>query len=253
MTSWTSGEMMAVAAAAQITSDDVAIVGLGLPQVAAMLAKHTHASGARMLLEIGVFDPMPTESSMGIADPRMWVGAPAFAGMTDVLGMMLQGGRITLGMLGALQTDPAGTINSTLVKLPDGSTRRFNGSGGANDIASHAGRVMIVMKHDTRKFREAVDFATNPGRLVHGEPRDAVGLRGGGTSAIVTDRAVIEISARGASLAQIHPGEDLESVLADTPMTVSVPKGGPAWTSQPSKEQLALIREEVDPNGWFTK
>ena len=41
MTGWTRGEMLAVAAAELIRPDDVTLVGLGLPQIAAILAKRT--------------------------------------------------------------------------------------------------------------------------------------------------------------------------------------------------------------------
>ena len=84
MSDWTGGEMMAVAAARLVKDTDVAVVGLGLPQVAALLAKRTHAPRAGVMLELGVFDPMPTESAMGIADPRLWKDAQAFGGMLDV-------------------------------------------------------------------------------------------------------------------------------------------------------------------------
>ena len=155
MSDWTRREMMAVAASHCIRSDEVAVVGLGLPQIAAALAKKTRVPTATLLLELGVVEPAPTEPSMGIADPRMWAGAQAFGEMIDVLGYLLHGGRVTLGILGALQVDATGSINSSLVTLKDGTSRRFTGSGGANDIASLAGRVMVVMAHRSAKVPEA--------------------------------------------------------------------------------------------------
>jgi glutaconate CoA-transferase subunit B len=173
--------------------------------------------------------------------------------MLDVLGYMLHGGRVTLGLLGALQVDRWGSINTTQVTQPDGAPRRFNGSGGGNDIASLAGRVLVVIQHHPRKFRDALEFVTSPGRRVNGHDRSTLGLPGGGTAAIVTDRAVIEIEAGGAVLRSVHPGEDADAVVADTPMTMTVPAGGPTETATPSTEQLALIRTELDPNGWYTR
>ena len=245
--------MLAAAASGLVHPSDVALVGLGLPQVAAVLAKRTHCPSATLLLELGVFGPSPTESSMGVADPRMWKNATSFGGMLDVLGHMLHRGRVTLGMLGTLQVDPLGNINSTLVERPDGSSRRFNGSGGGNDIASLAGRVVIVMRHDPKKFCSAVEFVTSPGCGADGKTRAELGLPGRGTVAVVTDRAVFSISPSGATLASVHPGELIDSVLADTPMPVSQPIEGISETASPTSVQLDLIRTELDPEGWYTR
>jgi glutaconate CoA-transferase subunit B len=242
--------MMAVAASHEISDDDVVVVGLGLPQIAALLAKRTHAPAATLALEIGVFGASSTTPSMGIADPRMWEGARAFGGIVDVLGYLLHGGRVTLGILGALQVDVAGSINSSQVVLEDGTIRRFRGSGGANDLASLSGRVLVVMRHDARKFRQRVDFLTNPGRLVEGRPRAEAGLPGLGTTVIVTDRAVIDVLEGGLALRGVHVGEDVGAVVADTPV--------PLWTNDvgvtpaPTDEELRLIRDELDPNRWYT-
>lgn len=252
MGSWSSGELLAVAASRLIVDADTCFVGLGLPQVAAVLAKRTHAPAATLLLEIGVFEPMPTQSAMGIADPRLWEGAGAFGSVGDVLGTMLHGGRVSLGLLGALQVDPAGSINTTRVTDNSGGVRRFNGSGGGNDIASLAGRVVVLVRHDSRRFREHVEFLTSPGHRVGERTRTSLGLPGRGTVAIVTDRAVLEIGPDGATLAELHPGERADEVLAATPMPVRVPDGGPREGPPPSAEQLALIRDELDPDRWYT-
>lgn len=248
---WTPGEMMAVAAASLLREDDVALVGLGLPQVAALLAQRTSAPGIQLLLEIGVFMPHPVEPAVGIADPRMWRDSWAFGGVLDVLGAMLHGGRVTLGMLGTLQIDPSGALNTTMVTMPDGSVRRFNGSGGGNDIASLAGRVFVVMRHDSRKFRPAVEFLTSPGRTLGGRPRTDCGLSGGGTTAVITDRAILTITDEGAVLASVHPGQTPQDVLASTPMPLIVPDGGPAETPAPTAAQRRLLRTELDPKGWY--
>ena len=250
MTSWTPGEMMAVAASHEIESADVVVVGLGLPQIASLLAKRTHAPGVTLVLEIGVLDAVSTEPSVGIADPRMWKGAMAFGGMIDVLGYLLHGGRVTLGILGALQVDVAGSINSSRVVLEDGSVRRFRGSGGANDVASLAGRVMVVMRHDARKFRQRVDFLTNQGRLVDGKPRADAGLQGLGTSVVVTDRAVFDVSDEGLALRCIHPGEEVGAVVAATPVPLDA--SGTGETPAPTADDLELIRRELDPERWYT-
>jgi glutaconate CoA-transferase, subunit B len=252
MSDWTRGEMLAVAAASLVRDTDVAVVGLGLPQVAAVLAKRTHAPNATLLLEIGAFEPTPRESAMGIADPRLWEGSTAFGGMLDVLGAMLHGGRVTLGLLGALEVDGWGSVNSTAVATPNDGVRRFNGSGGANDIASCADRVLIVMQHHPRKFVDKLQFLTSPGHRIGGKPRRDFGLRGEGTAAVVTDRAIIEIRDAGAVLKSVHPGEDPAAVIADTPLALLEPTDGTTETAAPTEPQLAIVRTELDPHQWYT-
>ena len=144
----------------------------------------------------------------------------------------------------------AGSINSSQIVLEDGSVRRFRGSGSANDVASLAGRVMVVMRHEPRKFKQRVDFLTNPGRLVEGRPREEAGLQGLGTSVIVTDRAVLDVTDAGLVLSSIHPGEDLDSVVAATP--VPLDPSGAHETAAPTEDELQLIRDELDEHRWYT-
>ena len=49
-----ASEMMAAAGARELRDGETVVVGLGLPQVACVLAKRTHAPGLSALLEIGV-------------------------------------------------------------------------------------------------------------------------------------------------------------------------------------------------------
>ena len=244
--------MLAVTASRLVGDEDVCLVGLGLPQIAAVLAKSTHAPRASLLLELGVFSPRGAGAAMGVADPRMWEGATAFGGMVDVLGFMLQGGRTTLGLIGGLQVDVGGNVNSTLVRDGDGRQRRFLGSGGANDIITHAASTIVVMRHQTRKFKQTVDFVTGTGRLVAGRTRSEAGVRGGGPEWLVTDRAVFAFEDRGIRLVSVHPHEDARRLVEQLPVPVAVPEGAPSWTDEPSVEELRLIRERLDPQRWYT-
>ena len=74
-----------------------------------------------------------------------------------------------------------------------------------------------------------------------------------GTVAVVTDRAILEITEQGAALQSVHPGEDADEVLSATPFAVRVEEGGPAITPAPTEEDLQLIRSELDPLAWYTR
>ncbi len=59
MAEYSASEMMVVAAARQLADGQVIFVGIGLPLLAAILAKRTHAPRAVLLCESGVVDGDP--------------------------------------------------------------------------------------------------------------------------------------------------------------------------------------------------
>ncbi|HXH98075.1 MAG TPA: CoA-transferase, partial [Gaiellaceae bacterium] len=56
---WTADEMMAVAASRRLRDGTVCFVGIGLPSVAANLARHTHAPGCVLIYESGTIGAKP--------------------------------------------------------------------------------------------------------------------------------------------------------------------------------------------------
>src|ERR1019366_8394068 len=109
-------EIMAAAGSRELRDNEVVVVGLGLPQVAAVLAKRTHAPGLTTLLEIGVTNMNPKDTPVGLADSRIFYRATAWSGFLDVMGMNLHRGIVDVGFLGALELDRFGNINTTLLK-----------------------------------------------------------------------------------------------------------------------------------------
>jgi len=213
--------------------------------VYAVVADGEGVDGARL----GVIDAQPGgEPNVGSADPRLWRGAVSFRGMLDVMGMMLQRGRVDVGFLGALEVDRYGNINSTEVLTPEGKPRRFGGSGGGNDIASHARRVIIVCRHGRQKIVDRVRYLTSPG---HVGPEGRL-LPGGGPHRVVTDKAVLGFNARGElSVVSMHGGVTREELIAETGCELEFPPDLPA-TPPPSEEELRLIREVLDPGRQYT-
>jgi acyl CoA:acetate/3-ketoacid CoA transferase beta subunit len=240
-------EIMAVAGARELRDGETVVVGLGLPQVATVLARRTHAPGLTSLLEIGVVNMNPVDTPVGLADSRIFYGATCWSGFLDVLGMNLHRGIVDVGFLGALELDRYGNINTTLLKDDSGKVRYFNGSAGGNDVASLAKRVMVIMRHEKRKLPLAVAHLTSPG-FAGGKSRAKLGLRGGGPHRVITDMAVLgfDPQTREASLLSVHPGIRVEDIVANTGFPLRVPKDVPE-TPAPSVEELRLLREEIDP------
>ncbi len=59
--SWTKDELMIAAAAEVIENRDIALVGIGLPVMAAMFAKHTTAPDLKLIYESGAIDALPKD------------------------------------------------------------------------------------------------------------------------------------------------------------------------------------------------
>ena len=170
-----------------------------------------------------------------------------FSSFVDILGTILHKGRVDVGFLGGLETDQYGNLNTTLLGDVRGTFRHFVGSGGANDIASSARRTVIIIRHEARKLRKAISFITSPGYLTGGDSRAQAGLRGG-PSRVITDKAIFGFhpQTKQMMLMSIHPGSTLDDVLGTMGFAPLVPEQVP-YTEPPTKEQLHLIREVIDP------
>jgi glutaconate CoA-transferase, subunit B len=226
-------------------------VGIGLPMVATFLAKHTHAPNMTILFELGVIDPEPVHTGVGLADPRVWYRAKVLSSFVDILGSVLHHGRVDIGFLGGLEIDQYGNLNTTMVGDATGKVRHMIGSGGANDIASSAKKTVYIMRQEERKFRESVSFITSPGYLKGGDSRREAGLIGG-PSRVITDKAIFGFhpETKKMMLVSIHPGNPLEDVLSTIGFRPLIPKDIPL-TESPTAEQLRLIREVIDPDRMY--
>jgi glutaconate CoA-transferase subunit B len=245
---YTPFELMAAAGARELKDGEIVGVGLGLPVVSAFLAKRTHAPNITIMFELGVVDPEPLEIGVdGLSDPRLWYRAKIHTSFADMLGSVLHKGLVDVGFLGALEIDAYGNLNTTLLGDPKGKFRRFTGSGGGNDIASSAQRVVVTIRHEPRKLNEAVAFMTSPGYLHGGGERGKLGLVGG-PARLITDKAVFGYDPQGKRmrLESIHPNTTLDDVLANMNFKPIVPDNVP-FTEPPTAEQVRLIREEIDP------
>ena len=239
---------MAAAGARELKDGEIVGVGLGLPVVATFLAKKTHAPNITILFELGIVDPEPLEIGVhGLSDPRIWYRAKIHTSFVDMLGTVLHKGLIDVGFLGGLEVDAYGNLNTTLLGDPHRKFRRFTGSGGGNDIASSARRTVIIIRHEARKMNQAVSFITSPGYLGGGNDRSSTNLIGG-PSKVITDKAVFDFDpdSKHMRIESIHPDSNLNDVLSNMNFKPIVPDLIPT-TEPPSKEQVRLIREEIDP------
>jgi glutaconate CoA-transferase subunit B len=199
----TDDERMAVTAARELADGEVCFVGIGVPSLVALVAKRTHAPGLTLLYESGAVDTVPPVPPLSTGSPTVIDDAACVVGCLDVFGS-LQAGHIDVGILSGAQVDRRGNLNSTVIGDYASPKLRMVGSGGAHDIATLIGRVLIVMPHEPRRFVERVAFITSPGHPDTGVPRRD--MPGGGPVALVTPRGKFVFEEGEMTLAAVQAG-----------------------------------------------
>jgi glutaconate CoA-transferase subunit B len=244
---YTRSELMAIAASRELKNGEVVFVGIGLPNLAANLAKRTHARDLKLIYEAGVIGANPTRLPLSIGDPCLVSGAQSVCSMFDVFAFYLQAGRIDVGFLEGAQIDKFGNINSTVIGEYAAPKVRLPGSGGACDIASLAKRIIIITRHDKRRFPEKVDFITSPGFLSGKLEREKLKLEGGGPKEVITDLGIMKFDSETGEIivTSIHPGVKVEDIKQNTGWDIKISQDLEV-TKEPSENELAILRK-LDP------
>jgi glutaconate CoA-transferase, subunit B len=223
---YTADEMMAVAAARRLTDDNVCFVGIGLPSLAANLARHTHAPGCVLVYESGTIGARPVELPLSIGDGELADTADAVVSVPEIFGYWLQSGRIDVGFLGAAQIDRYGNLNSTVIGRYDRPAVRLPGGGGAPEIAHGVRDVFVMLRHSFRAFVDPLDFTTSLGDHLR---------------VVITDLGILEPRDGELTLVAVHPGVAVEDVLAATGWDLRV-EDGVGSTEAPTDEELVALR-----------
>lgn len=240
----TPAEMMTIAASRALKDGDVCFVGIGLPSAAANLARLTHAPDVVLIYESGTIGTRPDVLPLSIGDGELAETADTVVSVPEVFRYWLQGGRVSVGFLGAAQVDRFGNLNTTVIGSYDHPKVRLPGAGGAPEIASSAGEVWIVLKQSLRTFVEQLDFLTSPGHLTGGTSRRDSGARGKGPTKIITDLGILEPDpeTKEFTLTWLHPGITVAQAVAATgwPLKVSP---GLKDTPLPTENELVTLRD----------
>ena len=241
---FTAPEMMTVAAARPLCSDDVCFVGVGLPSASCNLARLTHAPGIRLVYESGTLETRPAVLPLSIGDGELCQTALATVPVLEMFRYWLQGGRITVGFLGGAQVDRFGNLNSTVLGPYERPRVRLPGAGGAPEVAHSSRKVFLVMLHRPRSFVNELEFVTSLGHGRTGIERRALGLQGGGPALLVTDLCIMQPDAETKEflVTSLHPGVTRDQVSANTGWPVRFARSVEE-TPPPTAVELEVLRD----------
>lgn len=251
---FTETEQMIVTAAHLYRADQTYwAAGAAEPFMATMLAQKLYHPDLTFLTEDGVVGPqtyLPLEPLMSMVSSRSGYRAYQWTTM-NVVKWHASAGYVDYGVLAALQVDPFGNFNSSML----GGTyerpgRRFGGAGGAHEIAALCWHTLLMVEQSKRKFVEQVDFITSPGYL-DGSPgaRERAGMpRGTGPWRVVTDKALFdyEPQTRRMRLIGVVPWSSVEEVLDNMGFTPAVAERVETLAA-PTQAELDLLRSRIDP------
>jgi glutaconate CoA-transferase subunit B len=223
---FTADEMMAVEAARRLRDRMVCFVGIGLPSLAANLARHTHAPRCVLIYESGTIGAKPVDLPLSIGDGELAETADAVVSVPELFAYWLQGRRMDVSFLGAAQIDRYGNLNTTVIGDYEAPSVRLPGGGGAPESALGVDEVFVMLQHTPRAFVERLDFATSLGDNVR---------------TVITDLGVLEPRGGELTLVSYHPGMTVEDAKAATGWDLRI-ADDVHRTEPPSDTELSALR-----------
>ncbi len=236
-----------------IEDNSTVFVGTGVPMAATLLAQKLHCPNVIAIFEAGAVAPQMPGMPISVGDSRTSYRALIASTMNDVM-EACQRGMVDYTFLGGAQIDMYGNLNSSMLGGDYQEPKvRLPGSGGANDLASLCWRTVVITPMDRRRFVEKVDFITTPGYLNGKGAREAAGLPvGSGPYKVITNLCILgydEDTCR-MEIESLHPGVTVDNVQENCGFELLV-KEKLEITPPPTGEELRILREEVDPDGYI--
>jgi glutaconate CoA-transferase subunit B len=244
-------EFLAFTGASLLEDRKTVFVGTGFPIIAAMLAQKTHAPKLVIVFEAGGLGPLLPELPVSVGESRTFYRAVSASSMHDTMSLS-QAGYIDFGFLGAAQMDMYGNINTTVIGDHELPKSRLPGSGGANDVASFAHKlIIIVAKQSKRTFVNKLDFLTTPGFLDGPNAREKAGLpKDTGPYRVITQLGMYGFDdvTKRLKLISLHPGVTIDEVKENSSFDILL--SSKIMTSpEPVSTDLKILRREIDPAG----
>lgn len=241
---WTTDEIMTITAARRLRDGASVFVGIGLPSMAANLARRIHAPDIALIYESGALGAKPDFVPLSIGDGILADTADMVVSVPEVFNYWLQPVRIDVGFLAAAQLDRYANINTTVIGHSYARPAvRLPGAGGAPEIAASCREVMIITRQNPRVFVEKLDFVTSVGHGRGPGSRESLGLRGGGPQVVITDLGVLEPDPQTfeLTLTAVHPGVSAAQAAAQTGWDLKI-SADLIRTAEPTEQELRVLR-----------
>jgi acetate CoA/acetoacetate CoA-transferase beta subunit len=205
-------EVIAKRAAQELHDGDVVNLGIGLPtlvtnyvpqNVQVILQSENGLIGMGATPEAGKENSELTNAGGGFITALP--GASTFDTATSF--GIIRGGHVNVSILGALQVDENGDLANWMIP-----GKKTPGMGGAMDLLVGAQRVILAMEHTAGETKKILKKCTLPLTAA------------GQVNMIITEMGVMEITAEGIVLKEIHPEFTAEQVQAVTEATLIISK-----------------------------
>jgi len=242
---YTIDELMAVCIARQVQDGEILAHGMATPLVAAgyILAQRTHASHAYFASAIGqgvVRDWAPLSITRA---ETLWLGKALTHVSFVVIAADLLRAFAPKEFFRPAQIDSSGNFNNVAIGSSYERPRlRLPGVAGIPDVSVHSSQMYLyVPRHSRAVFVPRVDWITGLGH--HPDRQE-----GSGPRYLVSDLGQFDWYDGRMRLITVHRGVSIQRIMAKTGFDLAV-AAHVQETPAPTREQIRLLREEIDPLG----